>query len=171
MGFADGFAVPACAFGVEVVEGLLVDFACPFESGGEFCFVDFVVVVDEFAGLGDGVDVVGWWGELVRVPGEVDVEGWDGGSVGVQAHNGDVAIVFEEESGHGGCHCGGMEPVDGVHFFDKGPLADDGSYEVDGERRGVFPVAGHHSADGRSLFAGCGDTGGIVSFLDVVLVG
>ncbi len=67
--FADGFAVPACAFGVKFVEHVLVRFARPFERCGEFCRFDLVVVVDECFGLEDGVGVVGWWGELVGVPG------------------------------------------------------------------------------------------------------
>lgn len=77
MGFANCFTVPTRAFGVEVFEHLLVGFAGPFESGGEFCFFDFVVVIEEFVGLSDDVAVVGCWGELVRVPDEVDVESGD----------------------------------------------------------------------------------------------
>ena len=69
VGFADGFAVPACALGVDFVEGLLVGFAGPLERGGEFVLVDFVVVVDEDAGSGRGVVVVGLGAQLVRVPG------------------------------------------------------------------------------------------------------
>ena len=68
MRFADGFAVPACTFGVDFIEHFLVGFGCPFEGVGELGLVDFVVVVDEDAGLGDGVIVVLFWRELVRVP-------------------------------------------------------------------------------------------------------
>lgn len=58
MGFADGLAVPASAFGVDGGEHLLVGFRGPFESGGELNFVNFVVVVDVFLGFGKGVGVV-----------------------------------------------------------------------------------------------------------------
>ncbi len=57
--FANGFAVPACAFGVEFVKHFLIRFARPFEGGGEGGLVDFVVVVDEFACFEEGVGVVG----------------------------------------------------------------------------------------------------------------
>ena len=66
--FADGFTVPACALGVDFVEHFLVGFGCPFKSVGELGLVDFVVMVDEDARLGDGVIVVISWRELVRVP-------------------------------------------------------------------------------------------------------
>ena len=58
VGFANCFAVPARAFGIEVFEHFLVGFTGPFESGGELCFFDFVVVIDIFAGLSDDVAVV-----------------------------------------------------------------------------------------------------------------
>ena len=51
VGFADGFAVPACAFGIEFVVDFLVGFGGPFEGGGEFGLFDFVVVVDKGGGV------------------------------------------------------------------------------------------------------------------------
>lgn len=59
MGFPDGFAVPAGAFGVELLVHFLVGFGGPFEGVGEGGFVDLVVVVDELIGFVDGVGVVG----------------------------------------------------------------------------------------------------------------
>ena len=53
MGFAHGFAVPACAFAVGFVEEFLVGLGSPGEGVVEFCFGDFVVVVDELARLED----------------------------------------------------------------------------------------------------------------------
>ncbi len=66
--FADGFAVPACAFGIQIIVHLLVGFACPFKGGGQGRFFDFVVVVDKSCGFGDCVGVVGRRRELVCVP-------------------------------------------------------------------------------------------------------
>lgn len=100
VGFANGFAVPACTFGVEVFEHFLVGLAGPFKGGGEFCFFDFVVVVEEFVGLADDLAVVAGWGELVRVPGQVDVEGRDCDFVGVRGDDSDIAVVFSEDAGH-----------------------------------------------------------------------
>ena len=64
-----------------------------------------------------------------------------------------------------------MKPVDGVHLFDEGTLTDDGSHEVEGERRKVLPVTGHHSTDCGSLFADCGGGVGVVYLFDVVFIG
>ena len=100
MSFANCFTVPARAFGVEVLEGFLVGFAGPFESGGELCFFDFVVVIEIFAGLDDDVAVVGWRRELVRVPDEVNIESWDRDFIGVRADDGDETVVFSEDAGH-----------------------------------------------------------------------
>lgn len=46
----------------------MVGFGGPFEGGGEFELVDFVVVVDEDLGFVDGVGVVVLGGELMSVP-------------------------------------------------------------------------------------------------------
>lgn len=51
MSFANRFTVPTRAFGVEVFEHFLVGLAGPFESRGELCFFDFVVMIEKFAGL------------------------------------------------------------------------------------------------------------------------
>lgn len=67
--FADGFAIPAFAFGVDFAEHFLVRLACPFEGFGEFGLFDFVVVADEAGGLLERVGVVGGRTELVGVPG------------------------------------------------------------------------------------------------------
>lgn len=68
MRFADGFAVPAGAFRVDGRVQSLVGLGGPFESGGELDFINFVVMVDEFLGLGEGVGEVVFWGDLVSVP-------------------------------------------------------------------------------------------------------
>ena len=73
MVFADRFAVPACAGGVDVLEMFLVGFAGPFEGGGQFVLVDFVVMVDEDGSEVDRMGVVGLWGQLMRVPCEVNL--------------------------------------------------------------------------------------------------
>ena len=52
-------------------------FGSPGEGVVEFCFGDFVIVVDELPCLVDGVPDVVVWRELVGVPGQVDVEGGD----------------------------------------------------------------------------------------------
>lgn len=119
MSFANGFTVPACAFGVEVFEHFLVGLAGPFESSGEFCFFDLVVVIEEFVGLADDVAVVAWWGELVRVPGEVDVEGGNGDFVRVRGYDSDIAVVFREDARHCGVEGRGVDPVYCVHFLNK----------------------------------------------------
>ena len=64
-----------------------------------------------------------------------------------------------------------MKPVDGVHFFNEGTLADDGTYEVEREGREVLPVTGHHSTNCGSLFADCGGGVGVVDPFDVVFIG
>lgn len=60
MGLADGFAVPACAFGVDCIEEFLIRLGGPSEGVGEFVFVDFVVVVDVDSAIFEGVGVVRW---------------------------------------------------------------------------------------------------------------
>ena len=70
VGFADGFAVPASAFGIDGGKHLLVGFGGPFEGVGKFDLVDFVVVVNEFLGFFEGVGVVGFRGELMGMPWE-----------------------------------------------------------------------------------------------------
>ncbi len=124
VGFANRFTIPTRAFGVEVFEHFLVGFAGPFESGGEFCFFDFVVVIQEFVGSLDDVAVVGWWRELVRVPGEVDVEGGDRDFVGVGGDDADIAAVFTDDTGHCRVEGGGVDPVYRMHFLNEGALTD-----------------------------------------------
>ena len=141
VGFANGFAIPAGALAVNFVEHLLVSLGCPFEGVREAVFVDFVVVVDEGACFRGGVGVVGFTGELVGVPGKVDVEGWDGDFVGVFAHDGEEAGVFDEQAVHGCADGRRVQPVYGVHFFNEDALTDDGTYQVDAEHRRVVPVA------------------------------
>jgi len=68
VGFADGFAVPAGTFRVDGRVQSLVGLGGPFESGGELDFINFVVMVDEFLGFGEGVGEVVFWGDLVSVP-------------------------------------------------------------------------------------------------------
>lgn len=71
--FTESFAVPTRAFGVKLVEALLVCFAGPCEAVGKACICDFVVVVKELAEFRGRVIVVGLWVELVRVPCEVNI--------------------------------------------------------------------------------------------------
>lgn len=170
MGFSDGFAVPACAFGVELLVHFLVDLGGPFEGVGEGGFVDFVVVVNEFVGFVDGVGVVGLWGELMGVPGKVDVEGRDGDFVGMLGDDGHVAGVFGDEPLH--CGDGGrrMNPVDGVHLLDEGTLADDGANEVEGEGRGIAPVMRHHAANGDALLFQQSLAPAAVGFLNAISI-
>jgi hypothetical protein len=66
-GLAHALAVPACAFGVGLRVLLLVDGGRPAVGRVEGRFGDFVVVVEEFAGFGEGVGVVDAGVELVRV--------------------------------------------------------------------------------------------------------
>lgn len=112
VGFAYGGAVPAGAFRVELVVHFLVRFARPFEGGGELVFVDLVVVIDEFLGFADGVVVVGFWGELMRVPCEVEVKGGDRNLPWIQGDDLHVALVFGDEAVHRRCDSGGVNPVD-----------------------------------------------------------
>lgn len=56
--FASRFAVPACAFGIDGREHFLVGFAGPSKRIRKFDLVDFVVVIDEFSSLRDGIAVV-----------------------------------------------------------------------------------------------------------------
>jgi hypothetical protein len=79
MGFTNGFAVPACTFAVDLTScHTLILFRCPFEGVGEFVLLDLVVMVDKSAfGLLIRIRVVSCWGELVGVPGEIDIQGWD----------------------------------------------------------------------------------------------
>ena len=103
MGFADRFAVPACAFGVKFVIHFLVGFACPFEGGGQGRFFDFVVVVDKACGFCYRVCVVVRRRELVRVPCQVDVESRDGGLIRMRRDDVNVAGILLDKTSH----CGG----------------------------------------------------------------
>ena len=127
MGFANRFTIPTRAFRVEIFEHFLVGFAGPFKSGGELCFFNFIVVIEEFLGLLDDMAVVGWWGELVRVPDKVDVEGGHSDFIGVRGDDVDIAGVFSKNT----CHCriegGGVDPVYCVHFLNEGALTDYGA--------------------------------------------
>ena len=69
----------------------MVGFGGPDEGFREGRCVDLVVVVDELLCLGDRVGEVGGRRELVGVPGQVDVEGGDGGFVGIFLQDGEVA--------------------------------------------------------------------------------
>lgn len=103
VGFAHGFAIPAGAFRVELVVHFLVGFACPFECVGELVFIDLVVVVDKFLGFADGVVVIGFWGELMRVPCEVEVKSGDRNLIWIQGDDLDVALIFGDKAVH--CRC------------------------------------------------------------------
>ena len=58
----------------------------------------------------------------------------------------EIALVLYEETFHGAFDGWRMDPVNRIHLFDKGTLADDGSDQVDREGEAVFPVARHHAA-------------------------
>jgi len=178
---ADGFAVPAQTFGVRLLELRFIEECCFCKRVGEGGLGDFVVVVDEARGVFDGEGVVGFAGELVRVPCEVDVEGGDEelGFVGLHEVH-ESGILCDKAGGRGG-NGRGVEPVEVGHFGDEGALADDGTNEVEGEGGGIVPVARHHFADcdagGRGsvfgVLAGCAlddgfhDCGGRHGCLDV----
>lgn len=151
MGFANGFAIPAGALAVNLVEHLLVGLGCPFEGVREAAFVDFVVVVDESTRFRGGVGVVGFTGELVGVPGKIDVEGRDGDFVGVFAHDGEKAGVFDEQAVHGCADGRRMQPVYGVHFFDEDALTDDSAHQVNAKHGRVVPITRHHAANCNSF--------------------
>ena len=152
MGLPDSFAVPACAFGIKLLVHFLVGLGGPFEGVGKGSLVDFVVVVDEFAGFVDGVGVVGLGGELMGMPGEVDVEGRNGDFVRMLGDDVHVAGIFCDEPLHRGHSGRRMNPIDGVHLLDEGTLADNGTDKVQSEGRGVAPVMRHHAADGDAFF-------------------
>ena len=102
VGFADRFAVPACAFGVKFIIHFLVGFACPFEGGGQGRFFDLVVMVDESCGLGHCVGVVVGRRELVRVPCQVDIKSRDSGLIWIRGDYVDVAGVLLYKASHCG---------------------------------------------------------------------
>lgn len=97
--FANGFAIPAGAFGVRFAVRFLVSFGCPGEGIVEFGLGDFVVVVDELTRRVCGVLHVAVRGELVRMPGQIDIESRHGHVVAV-FHDGDEALVFDDEAFH-----------------------------------------------------------------------
>ena len=151
MRFSDGFAVPAGAFGVELLVHFLVGLGGPFEGFGEGGFVDFVVVVDKLVRFIDSVGVIGLGGELMGMPGKVDVEGRDSDFIGMLGDDGHVASIFGDEPLHCGHSGRRMNPVNGVHLLDEGALADHGADQVEGEGGGIAPVMRHHAADGDAL--------------------
>ena len=133
MRFPNRLAVPACAFRVDLAEKLLVGFGGPLEGVGELGFVDLVVMVDEDPGFLGGVIVVCLWRELMSVPGQINVQGRDGYVVLVSGEDFEITPVFDEQAIHGGAQSGRVHPVNGVHFFDKGALANNGADEIEGE--------------------------------------
>lgn len=131
VGRADGFAVPACALAVDLAVGYLpVYLAGPFEAIGEPILVDFVVVVDEFGHAGmqpcvvDGVLEVSLGGKLMRVPGEVHVEGGDGHALRMRRHDVEEHMVFADQAAHSCHHSRRVQPVDVIHLLDERPLSD-----------------------------------------------
>ena len=66
-GLARTFAVPACAFGVGLAVFLLVGEGCVLECSAQIVFCNFVVVVEEFLGLGERVAIVNFRRELMCV--------------------------------------------------------------------------------------------------------
>lgn len=162
VGGSDGLAVPAGAFAVDLAVGEpLVHFAGPFEAVGELVFVDFVVVVDEdgrgiFRGLVRRVFKIAGGGELMGVPGEVDVEGRDGHVPRVGDHDMEEGFVFVDEAVHGFHDGGRVYPVDLIHLLHERALADDRAGEVHGEHGYIIPVAGHHPAERYLFIAGKG---------------
>lgn len=76
-------------------------------------------MVDETRGLFYRIGVVGGRRELVCVPCQVNVESRDCCVVWVRGDDVDVAGILLDETSHGGASCGGMDPVNGLHLFDK----------------------------------------------------
>ena len=152
---ADRFAVPARALGVDFAAGeFLVALRRPLERGRQLVLLDFVVVVDELAvALGRGVVIVVGGRELVRVPGEVDVEGRDGDVTRVLAHNLEEDGVLFDQASNGGLEGRGVDPVNCFHLLDENTLAEDGADEVEGKEGRILPVPGHHAANGDFLTA------------------
>jgi len=66
--FANRFAVPARAFGVDFIEHFLVGFGRPFEGVGELVLIDLVIMIDEDVSLCSRIVVVRFRRKLVRVP-------------------------------------------------------------------------------------------------------
>jgi hypothetical protein len=72
-----------------------------------------------------GVFEVAGWGELVRMPGEVDVEGWDSHAARIGGHDLKKDGVFADKAEHGFGKGGRAQPVDVIHFLDECPLPND----------------------------------------------
>ena len=151
----DRLAVPARALGVDFATGeFLVALRRPLEGGRQLVLLDLVIVVDELAvALGHGVLEIVGWRELVRVPGEVNVEGRDGDVARVLAHDLEEDGVLFDQPGDGGFEGRGVDPVDRFHLLDEDALAEDGADEVEGKRGRVLPVPRHHAANGNFLAA------------------
>ena len=132
---ADRFAVPARALRVDFAAGeFLVALRRPLEGARELVLFDLVVVVDELAmGVGNSVRIVVSWGQLVGVPGEVNVKRGNDEVARVLAHDLEEDGVFFNKAGNGGFEGRRMDPVDGLHFLDEDTLAEDGTDEVEGE--------------------------------------
>lgn len=130
VGFADGFAVPASALGVDLSKHLLVGLAGPLEGVGELVLVDLVVMIDEDVTMPDGVVAVPHGAELVSVPGQVDVQGWDGHVGGVLLHDLKEVLVLFDQSLHSAGYSWRVQPINVVHLLNKNILANDGTNEI-----------------------------------------
>lgn len=97
---ADGLAVPARAFAVDLVEHFLVGLAGPFERVRELVLVDLVVVVDEYVGCLDRKVVVLWRRQLVRVPSQIEVEGGYGDVIRMLRQDGEIPVVLRNQTLH-----------------------------------------------------------------------
>lgn len=107
VGFAHGFAVPACAFAVGFGVEALVCFGCLLEGMVEVGLGDLVVVVDELiSGMRIRVIVIRLGVELVRMPCQIDVQ-CRYRHVFV-AHDIEEALVLDKQPLHGELECGRM---------------------------------------------------------------
>jgi len=131
---ANGFAVPARAFRVDGSIHLLILLRRPFEGAGKRFLLHLVIVIDETVKRHlQGVRIVFLWAELMRVPCEVDVQGWNCHFSRIGCHDAEKAIILDKQTLHSGKGCWAVQPVDLVHLINKYPLSRDSSSELQGE--------------------------------------
>ena len=157
MRLADGLAVPTSAFTVDLTAcQALVLLRCPFKGIVEFLLGDLVVVVDEATSCGlDGIRKISLRGELVGMPGQVNVERGNGDFARVVGDDGEEDTVFGDQALHGKLQRGRVDPVKAVHLLNKDSLAGYGANEIQCEWRRVFPVSRHHLPSSDSLVGVC----------------
>lgn len=93
--YPDALAVPAGTLRVRLAILLHVYLASPFKGRAQLVLVHTIIVINEDAlGRFHSVVEIALWTQLVRVPGQVDVEGWDRRLVWMGGNDIDVPGVF-----------------------------------------------------------------------------